>query len=313
MPITTTSTLSAQVQQHFNEALLSTPQPTYIHKRPAELFMLPQGAKTLLFTRYNRLPTATAPLGNTGVTPPATLMDAVNISADINYYGQYIETNEQVTLQRSDPVLNAEAERLGDALRATEDELTRDMMASTAASVNCVGGTNGDNPTEITASDIDEIVQALIGADGRTFLEKIPGENRFGTGPIPNAYFALAHTDLTSNLRTVTGFIHSSQYPNPNGPVDAEWGSVANLRFLVSSVGSKTLTSSNLGADVLNVFCCAQQAIGCIDQDGYTAEFMYNGPELNGPLRLNSTLGWKMAEVPRILNDSWLINLKCTL
>jgi len=40
-------------------------------------------------------------------------------------------------------VLNAAAERLGDALRRTEDELTRNMLASTAAFVNCGGGVNG--------------------------------------------------------------------------------------------------------------------------------------------------------------------------
>jgi N4-gp56 family major capsid protein len=94
-------------------------------------------------TRYNQLPSSLVPLGNTGVTPPSTQLTAVNIDAQINYYGQYIEINEQVTLQRKDPVLNAASERLGDAMRRTEDELTRNMLAGTAAFLNCVGGVNG--------------------------------------------------------------------------------------------------------------------------------------------------------------------------
>ena len=314
MPITTTTVLAAQVQQSFNMKLLSTPTAQYIHKVPAELMKIPRnGGDTLRMTRYNQLPSSLVPLGNTGVTPPSTQLTAVNIDAQINYYGQYIEINEQVTLQRKDPVLNAASERLGDAMRRTEDELTRNMLAGTAAFLNCVGGVNGDNPTELSRTDIDEAVQTLLGADARTFLDKIPGENRFGTAPVRNAYFALAHTAITSSLADVAGFIHSSQYPNPNGPIDAEWGSVANLRFLVSSIGSVTAASSLLGANVYNIFCVGMEALGCIEQDGYSAQFIYNGPELNGPLRLNSTAGYKFAEVPRILNDAWIINLRCTL
>lgn len=35
---------------------------------------------------------------------------------------------------------------LGQAMRETEDEITRDMLAATAGFINCVGGVNGDNP-----------------------------------------------------------------------------------------------------------------------------------------------------------------------
>ena len=39
------------------------------------------------------------------------------------------------------------------------------MMASTAAFINCTGGVNGDVPTEITKSDVDEVVAALSNND----------------------------------------------------------------------------------------------------------------------------------------------------
>lgn len=40
-------------------------------------------------------------------------------------------------------VLNEAAARLGVSLRQTEDQLMRDMLASTASFVNCVSGVNG--------------------------------------------------------------------------------------------------------------------------------------------------------------------------
>jgi len=205
------------------------------------------------------------------------------------------------------------AKRLGESLRNTQDQLIRNMLAASAAFVNCVGGVNGDNPTEISGSDIDDAVRALRTADGRPFLDEIYGDNRFGSAPVRNSYLALASTQIESELNNVPGFIHASQYPNPNGPLESEYGSVRGLRFLTSSNGSVTATSSNLGADVYNVFCVAVQGYACVEQTDYSAQFIYNGPELNGPLRLNSTAGYKFGEVPVILQDSWVLNLRCTL
>jgi len=56
------------------------------------------------------------PLGNSGVTPPAQNLTAVDIDAKISFYGTYVQLNEQVTLQNQDPVLNECAARLGVSL-----------------------------------------------------------------------------------------------------------------------------------------------------------------------------------------------------
>ena len=90
----------------------------------------------------------------------------------------------------------------------TEDQLTRDMLASTASFINCVGGTNGDNPTDLTRFDIDEVVQALMSNNANTITDNIRGEDRFGTAPVRNAFFAMCSTDLISSLDNVNGFIN---------------------------------------------------------------------------------------------------------
>lgn len=50
------------------------------------------------------------------------------------------------------------------------------MLASTASFINCVGGTNGDNPTEITRSDIDDVVRVLLGNDAYTIGDYMEGK-----------------------------------------------------------------------------------------------------------------------------------------
>lgn len=79
------------------------------------------GGTTLRMRRYNPLATAMVPLGNSGVTPPAQNLTAVDIDAKLSFYGTYVILNEQVTLQNQDPVLNEAAARLGVSLNILGD------------------------------------------------------------------------------------------------------------------------------------------------------------------------------------------------
>jgi len=97
MAITTTTVLPAPVQQSFSFKLLAVPTPNMIHKLPADLKRMPKnGGTTLRMRRYNALATAKVPLGNTGITPPAQQLTAVDIDAKMDFYGTFIELNEQV-------------------------------------------------------------------------------------------------------------------------------------------------------------------------------------------------------------------------
>ena len=104
MATTTTTVLPAPVQQSFSYKLLSVPVPNMIHKIPAMLKRMPRnGGTTLRMRRYNALPTAMVPLGNSGQNPPAATMTAVDIDAKMSFYGLHVKLNEQVTLQSQDP------------------------------------------------------------------------------------------------------------------------------------------------------------------------------------------------------------------
>lgn len=170
-----------------------------------------------------------------------------------------------------------------------------------------------DNPTEITRSDVDTVVRQLRGNNAYSFLSGVEGENKFGTAPVRDAYFGLGHTDLIGQLDNVSGFIQKWNYPNMNSTLDPEWGTVANIRFLLSSIGSTTANASLLGATVYNIFVAGREAFAAVEQDGYSAQFIYRPPIYDGPLALNASVGYKFAEVPRILNTTWVFNLRCTL
>jgi len=107
MAITTTTLLPAPVAQSFSYKLLSVPTPNLIHNIPAIKKSMPRnGGKILRMRRYNALGTAMVPLGNGGLTPPPQTLSAVDIDAEMSFYGTYIVINEQVTLQNQDPKMN---------------------------------------------------------------------------------------------------------------------------------------------------------------------------------------------------------------
>ncbi len=271
------------------------------------------GGRVLRMRRYNPLATAKVPLGNTGVTPPPQNLTAVNIDAQIQFYGTYVLLNEQVTLQNQDPVLNEATQRLSVSLRQTEDELMRDQLASTSAFINCTSGTNGDNPTEITRADIDTVVKALRANSAYSFVSGIQGEDRFGTSPVRDAYFALCSTDMIGQVDNCGGFVQKWTYPNQSSTLDSEYGAVGNLRFLMSPIGSTTANASLLGQTVENIFCCGRESFATVEQDGMSTQFIYRPPIYDGPLALNASVGYKFGSAFRILNDTWIFNLRCTL
>jgi hypothetical protein len=69
------------------------------------------------------------------------------------------------------------------SLRQTEDELISSMLSSTSSFVNCTNGSDGDNPTEITLADVQNIVRTLRNNSAYSFLSGISGENKFGSAP----------------------------------------------------------------------------------------------------------------------------------
>lgn len=145
-------------------------------------------------------------------------------------------------------------------------------------------------------------------------MDLIEGENKFGTAPVRTCFFGLTHTNMSADLDQMSAFINVANYSNNSNLLQSEWGTVRNIRFLLSSLGSVSVGASANGADIYNIFLPGQESYDMVDLDGYSAQFIYAPPEIASPrLRLYQTAGWKMAQVFNITNTSWIVNLRCTL
>lgn len=87
--ITTSSDLPAPVQQSFSYKLLAVPVPYMVHNLAAtKKYMPANGGRVLRMRRYNPLQTATVPLGNSGIQPAPQLLTAIDIDAQVQFYGR---------------------------------------------------------------------------------------------------------------------------------------------------------------------------------------------------------------------------------
>lgn len=308
------STMPPQIQQRYNAKLLSTPERNLIHNLFAVPVELPDNQGFIdRQSRYDRLDLFPVPLDDAQTNPPSQQLNRVDVDCRVRVYATYIVLTRQVTITNEDPVLNSAAARLGQAMRETQDVLQRDNLEATASIINCIGGTNGDLPTEMALSDVDDVVTVLQNNSAEYITNMIEGENRFGTSPIGDAYGCMLTTRMIPVLNNIAGFVRKFQYPNVSQTLSTEWGGVNNVRFFVSEQGSVTPSASLLGNDVANCFVAAKESYKIVWQAGGKARFIYLPPGYNNdPCMLRHTAGCSFYQGQCITNDLWIQNLRST-
>lgn len=308
------ASMPPQIQQRYNAKLLSTPERNLIHNLFASPVELPDNQGFIdRQSRYERLDLFPVPLDDAQNNPSPQQLNRVDVDCRVRVYATYIVLTRQVTITNEDPVLNSAAARLGQALRETQDVLQRDNLEATASVVNSVGGSNGDIPTEMALSDVDDIVSVLQQNDGEYIMVKIPGEDKFATSPVGDAYGCMLTARMIPVMNSIDGFIRKQFYPNVNVTLASEWGAVNNMRFFISSQGSVSPSASLLGNDVANCFVTAKEGYKVVWQAGGKAKFIYLPPGYNNdPVMLRHTAGCSFYQGQCITNDLWVQNLRST-
>lgn len=197
-------------------------------------------------------------------------------------------------------------------MREKEDLLMRDLLASSVSYINAVGGLNGDQPSNISRNDINNIERLLLGNDARTMLEVIEAENKFSTGPTRDSFIALASTDITSDLQNVQGVLLKNAYPSQEGLRPEEYCSISRFRFFVSSKGAKIPGASLSGATVYPIPMYGLESFAKVEQNNYSAVLGYRPPYVVSSTAQNSQLYAKFAIARAITNQNWISGLNVT-
>lgn len=312
--ITNIQNMAPELPLQFSEDLLSTPMFNLIHSFGCDLhYAEAHIGKTTRMSRYERLSTNGGQLDGTGIDPSPEVVVRTDIDATTEIYAKTVVINEQVTLFENDKVLTKFTALLGQWLREKEDLLMRDLYASSVSYINAVGGINGQQPSEISRQDINNIERILLGNDARTMLEGIDADLKFGTAPTRDSFIALASTDITPDLQNVQGVLLKNAYPHQEGLRPEEYCAVSRFRFFVSSKAAKIPgISQPSGQTVYTIPMYGLEAAAKIDQNNYSAVLGYRPPYVVSSVAQNSQLYAKFAIARAITNQNWISGLNVT-
>lgn len=311
--ITNLQNMAPELPVQASEDLLSTPMFNLIHSFGVDLHHAESYVgKTTRMSRFERLSTDGGQLDGSGIDPAPEVPVRTDVDATMEIYAKTIVTNEQVVLWENSKTLTKFTALLGQWLREKEDLLMRDLFASSVSYLNCTGGLNGDQPSNPSLNDINNIETILLGNDARTMLTDLEATLRFGTAGVRDAFIALANTNLTADLQKVQGVLLKSAYPTQEGIRPEEYCSISRFRFFVSSKGAKIPGISLKGNTVYTIPMYGLEAAAKIEQNNYTAVLGYRPPWVVSSVAQNSQLYAKFAIARAITNQNWISGLNAT-
>jgi len=304
--ITSTADIEPAVAVTYEKTLLQPPQPKYIHTKYLKKFSIAKkSGNTLKMRRYARLAAATTPLTE-GITPSGSKLSKVDITAKISQYGDYITVTDVLDLTVEDPEITIALDNQNDQINNTVDQLARDYMCASATAVTCSNGSG--TVTLLNQTDIDGVVQTLRGNDAEYITPMIGAGTGQGTGPVAAAFMAFADTDLEDDLKDVDEWLAVKNYAAQSGVDPAEVGSTDKVRWL-------TTTQGYVSSSVYSCPIIGKDAAGMIDLGGGNVQGIIKGFGSGGtadPIDQRATVGWKMWQAFRILQDLYIVVLKCT-
>jgi N4-gp56 family major capsid protein len=311
--ITNINNMAPELPVQASEDLLSTPMFNLIHsfgvdQHHAESYI----GKTTRMSRFERLSTDGGQLDGSGIDPASEVPVRTDIDATMEIYAKSIVTNEQVVLYENSKTLTKFTALLGQWLREKEDLLMRDLFSSSVSYINCTGGLNGDQPSNISLNDINNIENILLGNDARSMLTELEATLKFGTAGVRDAFIALANTNLCADFQKVQGVLLKSSYPTQEGIRPEEYCSISRFRFFVSSKAARIPGISLKGNTVYTIPMYGLEAAAKIEQNNYTAIIGYRPPWVVSSVAQNSQLYAKFAIARAITNQNWISGLNCT-
>jgi N4-gp56 family major capsid protein len=281
--------------------------------------------QSIKFRRYNSLGLRTTALTE-GVTPTSEKMTATDITATLYQYGGLVEITDIIQDTHEDPVLQEAIAVSGEQAAKTVETLRYNILkaCSNVFYANSVAGRT-TVASVLTRADQRRVVRALKRQEAQFMTSIVKSTPSFNTESILPAYVGVTHSDLESDIRSLTGFTSVVDYGSMKAGWETEVGSCENCRYITSTIfdpyaggGSGTTTGMlNDGAscDVYPVMYFGRDAYGMIALKGkyaITPIVINPVPSKSDPLGQRGSVSWKTMQTTVILNDSWMAVLEVT-
>ena len=314
MANTTTSQVTAAVNNFLDRTLLSRAYPHFVHTLWAQVRDIPRNNTAVIkFRKYGSLSAATTALTE-GVTPTGSQLSITDLTATVAQYGDYITTTDFLDMTVIENMKTEMAQILGDQMGDTIDQLTRDVLAAgttvqyastatTRATVLAGMILNGD--------EVREAERTLQGNNAKTITSQIDASDGFNTSPVAAAYIGIISHNTLFDLKKDPDWVPVEEYAGSDGKLGSfEKGKISDTRFVSAGSNAKTFSST---VTVHATVILGQEAYGISRISGESAKTITKPLGSGGtedPLDQRSTMGWKITYVTTRLQENFMIRIE---
>ena len=313
---TTTKTQISNINSFYSRDLLIRAQPLLVHNKFGMIKDIPQNNSDVIkFRRYANLTAATTPLVE-GVTPAGSQLSKTDITATLNWYGDFVTLTDKLTMETEDPVRLEANEVLADQAGDTLDQIVRDILvAGTSVIYSGTSNTQNDHVAAgdvITSANVDSAEETLKANKARYMTSFVDATTGISTVPLPPCFIGICHTYTTKTIRAFTGFVKVELYAQPTARMEGEFGKYGNTRF-IETVNAKVLTGAGTSTiDLYVTLIIAKYAYGVTRMSGRAMQNIVKPLGSAGtadPLDQRETSGWKAGLTAVILNDAFMTRI----
>lgn len=314
---TTRTQIPAENTSFYSRELLERAVPLFTYTMFADVKDIPanSGTDTIKFRKYGALAAQTTPLVE-GVTPTGKQLSVTDVTAQINYYGDFVTLTDKVNIESIDPILTETATILGEQVGDSLDQIMRDiLLAGTTVQYASTASARTDITAamKLTRAEVKEAVRTLKRNNARPVLGMVNPSTGYNTTPIGKSFVGIVHPDTTNDLMEETGWIPVEKYPNKGDVMPGEVGSLAGVRF-VESTNAKVWTGAGASsADVYGTIIFGRHAYAMTRISGQTLTNIVKplgSAGADDPLNQRATSGWKLTFAGKILQQLWLVRVE---
>ena len=281
--------------------------------------------KTVKWRRYNSFARAVAPLAE-GIPPVGQKLTYTDVNLTLEQYGDKYELTDVVVDTHEDAVLNEMMDLSGEAAAETIETLRINVLK---AGTNVFYANGVTSRTTVSSpplrADLRKIYRYFKAHKAREITQIIAASPKISTEPVNPGYFALGHTDLDADIRSIPGFIDVKNYADSSKALPGEIGSVEHFRFILTAMFEPWLAAGASGttylsgggavstaasADVYPLLFIARDAYGIVPLQGYNSitpiVINPNTPSKSDPLGQVGFVAWKTWQGSVILNQAWI-------
>lgn len=308
MSVTTTSGYGSMSDAWAHRALLQRSKPRNVHNLFGRAFSLPQkNTDTMAFRRQENLNSDPVVLSQ-DADPDPEQIQKFDINVTVQEFGKVVLLGRKVLLVVEDDTANETADNLSQCMHTMLDKVTRDVLDASVPQISCLNGINGNAVTELTQIDVNRAIQYLDDNETEKMTPVIEGTSRFGTGPVEDAFWVMAHVSLKADIRNLDAFVPTSQYGSQEAVLQSEFGATDEARWVTSTLVKK----STANPPVYNNTFVGANAYGYVGIDQVSTEMIMKPLGFNDYLNRFQSMGFTAWFNSAVLDDSHIVTLLST-